>query len=136
MSHAADDTNDFDLERFIDMFDTAITSTDPRVTNALRSLMMMVILTKPEGDPVSNGPFRGMHKDLASIRRRVNIIEERQQREASREEYEYRRLKEHYERTAQYEYSYNHIWDDGNRRAATASMVIKRMQTACRLTTP
>ena len=40
------DQADFDLERFIEMFDEALTSNDERVINALRSLMMMVILTK------------------------------------------------------------------------------------------
>ena len=41
------DQADFDLERFIDMFDEAVNSRDPRVVNALRSLMMIVTLTRP-----------------------------------------------------------------------------------------
>lgn len=39
------DTADYDLEHFIMMFDAAMTSNDPRVKQALRQLMMMVILT-------------------------------------------------------------------------------------------
>jgi hypothetical protein len=69
---------DFDLERFIDMFDEALTSKDERVVNALRSLMMMVILTKPEtrnhdGDV---GPLRQLHDDLHNLNRRIHSIED------------------------------------------------------------
>ena len=42
------DQADFDLERFVDMFDTAMTSNDPRVVETLRKLMMIVALTRPE----------------------------------------------------------------------------------------
>jgi len=41
------DQADFDLERFVDMFDTAMTSNDPRVVETLRKLMMIVALTRP-----------------------------------------------------------------------------------------
>ena len=41
------DSADFDLERFVDMFDEALTSQDPRVMDSLRSLMMIVTLTRP-----------------------------------------------------------------------------------------
>ena len=42
------DQSDFDLDRFVDMFDEALTSTDPRVVETLRKLMMIVALTRPE----------------------------------------------------------------------------------------
>ena len=71
---------DFDLERFIDMFDEALTSQDERVVNALRSLMMMVILTKPETrNPMAdrnNGPLRQMHEDMNHLNRRVRDMED------------------------------------------------------------
>ena len=74
--------SDFDLERFIEMFDEALTSNDERVISALRNLMMMVILTKPEArDPMSDreiGPLRRMYEDLYAINRRVNNLEDRQ----------------------------------------------------------
>jgi hypothetical protein len=44
MSSREKDQADFDLDRFIDMFDEALTSKDDRVVNALRQLMMMVII--------------------------------------------------------------------------------------------
>ena len=62
------DEADFDLERFTEMFDRAMTSSDPRVKNALRQLMMMVILTD-EGDHeaymrAGPGPLRRMQEDM------------------------------------------------------------------------
>jgi hypothetical protein len=71
---------DFDLERFIDMFDEALTSQDERVVNALRSLMMMVILTKPEArNPMSDrnaGPLRQMFDDMNNLNRRMHRMED------------------------------------------------------------
>ena len=75
------DQADFDLERFIEMFDDALTSKDERVINALRSLMMMTILTKSEsrsnmiGDR-NYGPLRRMYEDLRHINSRLHILEE------------------------------------------------------------
>ena len=76
---------DFDLERFIDMFDEALTSKDERVVNALRSLMMMVILTKPEtrnptGDR-NNGPLRQLFEDMNNLNRRIQRMEDEINRE-------------------------------------------------------
>lgn len=72
---------DFDLERFIDMFDEALTSNDERVINALRSLMMMVILTKSEArNPMSDrdvGPLRQIYDDLHHLNRRMHDMDER-----------------------------------------------------------
>lgn len=75
------DQADFDFGRFIDMFDQAMTSRDPRVTDALRSLMLMVILTKPEVDanPAvdrERGPLRRMYDDLGNLSRRMSRVEE------------------------------------------------------------
>jgi hypothetical protein len=71
---------DFDLERFIDMFDEALTSQDERVVNALRSLMMMVILTKPETrNPMTDrnaGPLRQMFDDMNNLNRRMHSMEQ------------------------------------------------------------
>lgn len=57
------DQTDFDLERFVDMFDEVMTSQNLRVVRALRDLMMMVTLTRSEsraGGPVDLqcGPLR------------------------------------------------------------------------------
>ena len=75
------DQADFDLDRFIDMFDQAMVSRDPRVVDALRSLMMMVILTKPEvnASPIvdrERGPLRRMYDDLGNLNRRMSRVED------------------------------------------------------------
>lgn len=75
------DQADFDLERFIDMFDEALTSRDERVINALRSLMMMTILTKSEtrssmAADRNVGPLRRMFEDLHHINNRLHRVEE------------------------------------------------------------
>ena len=38
------DQADFDLERFIDLFDDAMTSKDPRVVETLRNLLMLSLI--------------------------------------------------------------------------------------------
>lgn len=74
------DQADFDLERFIDMFDEAMTSQDPRVIDTLRSLMMIVTLTRPEsaGIPIdrNRGPLRRLYDDVHNINRRLQHHEE------------------------------------------------------------
>jgi len=75
------DQADFDLERFIDMFDEALTSKDPRVVNALRSLMMMVTLTRPESNDAGmlnrqRGPLRRLYEDIYHLNNRLGRIEE------------------------------------------------------------
>ena len=74
------DQADFDLERFINMFDEALTSQDPRVVNALRSLMMMVTLTRPETSESAigskYGPLRRLFEDLNHLNRRMHSMED------------------------------------------------------------
>jgi hypothetical protein len=75
------DQADFDLERFIDMMDTALTSRDERVVNALRSLMMMVVLTEPEtGRPGivdrERGPLRRITEEIGHLNRRIGRLED------------------------------------------------------------
>lgn len=76
------DKADFDLEQFLDMFDQAMTSDDSRVQNALRQLMMLVILTDTR-DPArktlqdkNQGPLRRMYDDLYRINRTVSDLKE------------------------------------------------------------
>jgi hypothetical protein len=74
------DAADYDLERFIEMFDTAMTSNDPRVQNALRQLMMMVILTDNSHETKEKklgrrqGPLRRMAEDINIIHRRMQDL--------------------------------------------------------------
>jgi hypothetical protein len=77
------DAADFDLERFTEMFDRAMTSSDPRVKNALRQLMMMVILTD-EGDHeakqrASHGPIRRLQEEMREQFRWIKRLEDQVQ---------------------------------------------------------
>jgi hypothetical protein len=71
------DQADFDLDRFIDMFDTAMTSEDPRVVETLRKLMMIVALTKPEAPAADRqGPLRRLYEDMQDLNRRTRRLDE------------------------------------------------------------
>ena len=75
------DQADFDLERFIDLFDEAMTSKDPRVVETLRNLLMIVALTRPETyneQGRNHGPLRRLFQDMHDLNRRVGRMEEEQ----------------------------------------------------------
>ena len=99
MSAARDpDQSDFDLKRFINMFDEALTSRDPRVIDALRGLMMMVTLTRGETRDVmenrQQGPLRRLMQDVNDLHRRIVRLEENESRygaKVSLERYDYER---------------------------------------------
>ena len=114
------DQADFDLERFIDMFDQAMTSQDPRVVDALRSLMMMVILTKGETKDTMHphrGPLRRLVDDVNTINRRLSDVEDRMRREISAKESELEQLKRWESQRA-----YRDPMDDYKLRAGLASI--------------
>ena len=73
------DQADFDLERFIDMFDEALTSKDPRVVETLRSLLMIVTLTRPDAGPGHDrnaGPLRRLFQDMHDLNRSLSRLQE------------------------------------------------------------
>ena len=73
------DQADFDLDRFIDMFDEAMMSQDPRVIETLRKLMMIVVLTRPEipAQVVGRtGPLRRLYEDLNNLNSRMHRMDE------------------------------------------------------------
>jgi hypothetical protein len=73
------DQADFDLERFIDMFDEAMTSKDPRVVETLRNLMMIVTLTRPETHSEhnrKNGPLRRLFEDMHDLNRSMSHMQD------------------------------------------------------------
>jgi hypothetical protein len=82
MAFREKDQADFDLERFIGMFDEAMTSNDPRVKNALRQLMMMVILTdtgnQESGMSLTrqSGPLRQMYDDVRTLNSRLSQLDD------------------------------------------------------------
>jgi hypothetical protein len=101
------DQADFDLERFVDMFDEALISQDPRVMNALRSLMMMVTLTRPESRDSSlhdrnHGPLRRLYEDVNHLNSRLHRMEDEVQQIRNQE----RRDREVYKKAYSYDYPY------------------------------
>ena len=90
------DQADFDLERFVDMFDEALLSQDSRVMNALRSLMMMVTLTRPESRDSglhdrNHGPLRRLYEDVNHLNSRLHRMEDevQQMRNSYKDKYSY-----------------------------------------------
>ena len=74
------DQADFDLERFVEMFDEALMSQDPRVMKTLRDLMMIVTLTRPESrnsglHDRNMGPLRRVLEDMRDLNRRLIDLE-------------------------------------------------------------
>jgi hypothetical protein len=86
------DQSDFDLERFINMFDEALTSRDPRVIDALRGLMMMVTLTRSETRDMMEdrrtGPLRRLVDDVNALHNRISRQEEILSGLAAKRDYE------------------------------------------------
>ena len=71
---------DFDLEKMFEMIDEALTSKDERVQNALRGLLTIIALTRPQADGSmaverDYGPLRSMQEDLKNLTRRLNNLE-------------------------------------------------------------
>jgi hypothetical protein len=72
------DQADFDLDRFVDMFDEAMTSQDPRVVETLRKLLMIVALTRPETHNEQGrrtGPLRRLYEDMNDLNRAVSRMQ-------------------------------------------------------------
>jgi hypothetical protein len=101
------DQADFDLERFVDMFDEALISQDPRVMNALRSLMMMVTLTRPESrdgglHDRNHGPLRRLYEDVNHLNSRLHRMEDEVQQIRNQE----RRDRDGWKKAYQSDYPY------------------------------
>lgn len=78
------DSADFDLDQFVRMFDEALTSEDPRVIDALRGLLMIVALTRPDAKTaIERGPLRRLMNDVSNLNRRLGAVENRVLAESS-----------------------------------------------------
>jgi hypothetical protein len=88
-----------DLESLAEMLDTALTSQDPRVVSALRQLMIMVALTRPDvaADKNTLGPIRRLMSRVDDLHQRM----ERMEYELSRGRYEQ-------EKKYKYDYDFQH----------------------------
>ena len=71
------DQADFDLETFVDLFDTAISSDNPAVQRALKNLLMIAAIVNAE-DPkagMRQGPLKRVLEDQRNIIRRLDRLE-------------------------------------------------------------
>lgn len=66
--------SDFDLEQFVDLFDTAMTSDNPTVKKAFKNLMIVATLVNAENEP-KIGPLRELMTSLNDLRSRVATLE-------------------------------------------------------------
>ena len=69
------ENNQTDVKQLIDIIDRALTSNDERVINALRSLMMITLLTSTDDPGVRIGPLGDMMKTVDRLNNRVNELE-------------------------------------------------------------
>jgi hypothetical protein len=70
--------DNYDLEKIVDLFDRAISSDDPRVSKALRDLLLITALTNSEDMNMSNPhrrPWRKMLDDLQQATYRILDLE-------------------------------------------------------------
>lgn len=79
MSSREKDQADFDLETFVDLFDTAMTSDNPTVKRALRNLLMVVSIAQAEDTKQDAGPLRRLVEDINHLNRRLTNVESSQQ---------------------------------------------------------
>ncbi len=70
------DQADFDLETFIDLFDTAMTSDNPAVKKALKNLILISTLVDAKSEYGSrNGPLRRLVEDIKHLNQRLTNLE-------------------------------------------------------------
>jgi hypothetical protein len=76
MAFREKDQADFDLETFIDLFDTAMTSDNPAVQKALKNLILISALVNSKSDhSLRQGPLRRLVEDVKHLNQRVSSLE-------------------------------------------------------------
>lgn len=65
---------DFDLETFVDLFDTAMSSDNPTVRRAFKNLMMVTALAEAENGN-KTGPLRNVVEKIKSYESRLSALE-------------------------------------------------------------
>lgn len=70
------DQADFDLETFVDLFDTAMTSDNPAVKKAFKNLLLIsAIVNSDQGSGLRQGPLRRLVEDIQHLNRRLGSLE-------------------------------------------------------------
>jgi hypothetical protein len=78
MSSREKNQSDFDLETFVDLFDTAISSNNPAVQKALKNLLLITTMVQSELSPEERikGPLRQIIDDIKNLNRRLGRLED------------------------------------------------------------
>lgn len=71
------DQADFDLETFVDLFDTAMNSENPAVKKALKNLILIsaIVNASNQSDGLRKGPLRRLVDDMNTMNRRIGNLE-------------------------------------------------------------
>lgn len=70
------DQADFDLETFVDLFDTAMSSDNPAVKRALKNLILISALVDAKSnDGIRQGPLRRVVEDIKHLNQRLQTLE-------------------------------------------------------------
>lgn len=71
------DQADFDLETFVDLFDTAISSDNPTVQRALKNLILVssIVNAQENIEGLRKGPLRRLVDDINNINKRLSNLE-------------------------------------------------------------
>lgn len=71
------DQADFDLETFVDLFDTAMSSDNPAVQRALKNLVLISAMVNAQQDPngLRKGPLRRVIEDIQALNKRIGQLE-------------------------------------------------------------
>ena len=77
MAFREKDQADFDLETFVDLFDTALASDNPTVRRAFKNLLMVSAIVQAEESPASlkHGPLRRLVEDIKHLNQRLSSLE-------------------------------------------------------------
>lgn len=70
------DQADFDLETFVDLFDTAMSSDNPAVKRALKNLILISALVDAKSEhEIRMGPLRRLVEDIKHLNQRLQALE-------------------------------------------------------------
>lgn len=77
MAFQEKEPSEYDLEKFIELFDEALTSNDPRIKKALSHLLTITTLITSSTNLVENKikPLRKLFDDYYDLQRRITKIE-------------------------------------------------------------
>lgn len=68
-------TDEFDLEKFVELFDVAMTSDNPTVRKAFKNLLIVAALVDSENENKIPGPLRQLMIDVGELKSKMIVME-------------------------------------------------------------